>query len=81
MTDQQNFYPVPAVQAWLDQQPQRGKTKAINAALLEHIQRRDEQKTLLGLMHNVVDSIDDLTEVIAGLAATVIMNRGGERDD
>ena len=39
MADQQNFYPVPAVRAWLDQQPQRGKTKAINAALLEHIRQ------------------------------------------
>lgn len=77
MAKQTNFYASDKVQAWLDALPRRGKTRAINAALEQHIAQQAEGQTLLDLLRSAVNSLNKLTEATASLAATVIT--GGPR--
>jgi hypothetical protein len=80
-TKQTNFYASDKVQEWLDALPQRGKTRAINAALEQHIAQQAEGQTLLDLLREAVNSLDGLTEVAAGLAAAAILSKKGADDD
>ena len=55
------------VEAWLGEQPPRGKTAAINAALESHIAQDAEAQASLELLRQAVDALDNLHLVVAAL--------------